>query len=64
MSTCPPPSEPSTMQFRVEGLQLFGAPADLALSCRRCPWAVHVAEPIMLADLIDRAEEHAEETHR
>lgn len=48
-------------RFRVQAFALSGSPADLSLQCGRCGrWTVHIAEPITLADLIDRADEHAE----
>lgn len=50
-------------QFSAQAVGLFGAPADLALHCDRCAWWLHIAEPISLADLIGRAEQHTEAHH-
>ncbi len=47
-------------------IEIDTSPGDLplAITCRRCPWAVDIDSPILLPDLIDAAEEHFDDSGR
>jgi len=48
-------------RFEVGVFALSGGPADISLHCDRCgKWAVHIDRPLTLAELVQRAGEHAE----
>lgn len=48
-------------RFEVNAFAVSGAPTDISIRCTRCGrWALHIAEPITLDDLEQRADEHAE----
>lgn len=50
------------MGFEVEAISPYGGVADISMRCIRCrTWAVHIGHPIPLADLIRRANNHAEQ---
>jgi hypothetical protein len=51
--------------FEVEAISPYGGITDLSLRCIRCrTWAVHIGRPVSLADLLQRANKHAEECAR
>lgn len=48
-------------------VEINTSPGDLplAVTCRQCPnWAIEIDSPIILADLIDAAEAHFDESGR
>ncbi|GEM_PF-3842940 len=47
-------------RFQVEPVVVRTGAANLWLSCDRCRWYADVSNPITLADLNQRADEHTE----